>query len=187
MTWGDINDKLYACTYKEGFTLKVALKAIAQLADVDLNEATNVIRRNPLLDEEIHIDEELINLEETIVSSRVASESLRNYPRVRKHLLVEQRVMLKHCFGQITRMTQGKRLPRRYNEQDITFATTRLIRLIVGEALRVGKAIDEDVMEAIKPFLTIRQRIELREWGSFSLGVYLEMARRKLTNIWQTN
>lgn len=167
--------------------MKVALKAIAQLAEVDLNEATTIVRRNPLLEEEIHIDEELINLEETIVSNRVASESLRSYPTVRKHLLVEQRVMLKHCFGQIARMMQGRRLPRRYTEKDITFATTKLVRLIVNEALRVGKAIDDDVLEAIKPFLTIRQRIELREWGSFSPSIYLELARRKLTNIWQTN
>jgi hypothetical protein len=139
--------------------LKLALKAVAKLANVNMSEAANTIRRHPLLEEEIHIEEELINLQEALNSSEIASETLHRYPAVRKHIIAEQRAILKHSIGMIDRMLQNRRLPRQYTQQDVQFSMRKLIRLLVGEAHRVNKEIDEDILEIIKPHLSWRQRL----------------------------
>jgi hypothetical protein len=165
--------------------VKQALRAAAQFANVDINQASATVRINPILGEEIHIDEELINLEEALAVSITANESLKGYPKVHRHIVLEQRLMLKHCIGQITRMLQGKRLPRKYSKKDTEYALSKLIQILVNEALRVGKHIDQEVLESVRPFLTLKQRKELGEWSSFSPRVYLQMAHHKVTSIWQ--
>src|SRR5687767_2020329 len=90
---------------KEGRSnVNVALKAISQLTRIDVQEAAQTVRRNPLLDEEIHIDEELINLEEAFNIYKTAGKDLRNYPHVRKHMMREQYFILKHTIGLVCRM-----------------------------------------------------------------------------------
>lgn len=160
--------------------MKHALVKLAQLSAVDMKRATASSRRHPLWDEEIHIEEELINLDESLTTHRVAEDTLREYPSMYKHLLKEQRAILNHCVGLIARMIKGDNLPRSYSEADTTYALTRLTRLIVAEALRVGRQIDEEVLEALKPFLSLQQRLQLREWGSFSPRIYAQLFYRRL-------
>jgi hypothetical protein len=167
--------------------LKQALDAVAKLANVNLDQAVQTVRHNPILGEEIHIEEELINLEESLASHRVADHSLRNYPKLYHHVVREQRLMLKHCCGQLVRMLQGRRLPRRYSEKDTQYALSKLIQILITEALRAGKHIDNETLSTVKPFLTLRQRKELGEWGSLNPRMYLQLMRHKFTSIWQTS
>lgn len=164
-----------------------ALKAAAKLANVDLQTATTTVRHNPILGEEIHIEEELINLEESLATNRAAEDSLKSYPKMHHHIVREQRLMLKHCFGQAARMLQGRRLPRKYTKKDTEYAVSKLIQILIGEAIRLGKQIDREVLETVKPFLTMRQRYELGEWDSISPRLYLQLARHKISNMWQAN
>lgn len=167
--------------------MKQALDAVAKLANVDLHAAASTVRHNPILGEEIHIEEELINLEESLVGNRAADDSLKKYPKMHLHVVREQRLMLKHCFAQLNRMIQGRRLPRKYSRKDTEYAMSKLVQILIGEALRVGKHIDKETLETVKPFLTIKQRYELGQWDSFSPRLYFQMARHKLSNMWQAN
>jgi hypothetical protein len=159
--------------------LKRVLKAVANLTQVDIKDAAVFTRKHPLWQEEIHIEEELINLEEAFATGAAAGESLRHYPQMRIPLIKEQRAVLRHCIGLIERMTTGKELPREYGEDDIKFAIVKLIRLIVNEALRVGKSIDEEVLQAIRPYLSLRQRWHLGQWAQYSPRMELEMLKRR--------
>lgn len=167
--------------------MKLALKAAAQLADINIRSAATTVRHNPLFDEEIHIEEELIHLEEVLAGRAVVADSLKRYPKVRRHMMAERKEVMEHCVGLIIRMLQGRRLPRRYSEKDTEYAVTKLIRLIVDEARRIEKEIDEDIMAVIKPFLSWRQRVALREWGLPNVRVGLQMVRRRVFARWQTN
>jgi hypothetical protein len=163
--------------------VKQALKAAAKLANVDLQTAATTVRQNPILGEEIHIEEELLNLEEALATNRAAEDSLKDYPTLHNHIVREQRLMLKHCFGQAVRMLQGRRLPRKYSSKDIEYAISKLIQILIGEAIRVGKHIDKEILETVKPFLTMRQRYELGEWNSISPRLYMQLARHKLATL----
>jgi hypothetical protein len=167
--------------------VKSALMAMAKLANVNLMQAESIVRQNPILGEEIYIEEELINLEESLATSRAAEESLKNYPKLHYHIVREQRLMLKHCFGQLIRMSKGKRLPRKYSDKDTQYALSKLIQLLVNEALTGGKYIDKEILATIRPFLTVRQRRILGEWNSINAKLYLQTLHHKLTNIWQTS
>lgn len=167
--------------------MKKALVAMARLANVNLVQAQSIIRNNPILGEEIYVEEELINLEESLAGSRAAEYSLRGYPKMHRDIVREQRLMLKHCFGQIVRMLQGRRLPRQYSDKDTQYALSKLIQLLIDEALRAGKHIDDEILTTIKPFLTIRQRYELKEWSSFSPRLYIQTAHHRFSSMWQPN
>lgn len=157
-------------------TLNTALKHLAQLSAIDLKRAVDTKRHHPLWNEEVHIEEELINLDESFAAYRAAEDTLQEYPKMRGHILREQRTILLHCVGLIARMTKGENLPREYNDVDTTYAFTRLTRLIISEMLRVGRPMDKEMLEALKPFLSLRQRLSLREWGSFSPRLHLRLA-----------
>ncbi len=163
--------------------MKRELLAVAKMANVNIQEAAGIVRRNPLLGEEIHIDEELINLEEAVAATR-ASEDLHEYPVVRQHLIRDQRQMLKHCIGQIARMIHGRRLPRQYSQQDTIQALTRLIRLLVDEKLQRGKQIERSTLQIVEPFLSLSQRRNLGEWKSFSPRLQAQVIKRHLSSIW---
>lgn len=167
--------------------MKIALKAAAQLADINIRSAATTVRHNALFDEEIHIEEELINLEEVLAARTVAQGSLSSYPKVRRHMMQERKEVMEHCVGLIIRMLQGKRLPRRYSEKDTEYALTRLVRMIVDEARRIEKEIDQDVMDVIRPFLSFKQKIALREWSVPNVWLGFQIIRRKLLSRWQTN
>ncbi len=162
--------------------MKNALKKLAELSAVDLQRAVRTTRNHPLWNEEIHIEEELINLDETLATARVAQDTLQEYPHMRRHLLREQRAILVHSVGLVARMIKGEQLPRTYTEADTMYALTRLTRLLVDEAVRVGRKIDQDVIDTLKPFLSLRQRKQLGEWGSFSPRLYAQLAHRRLTS-----
>jgi hypothetical protein len=155
--------------------LKVELKAVAQLANMDLKTAAATTRKHPLWEEEIHIEEELINLQEAFETHAAADESLTQYPQMRRYLVREQRNILKHCIGLIARMQKGRRLPREYDEKDTEYALTKLIRLLVAEAVRVDRKIDDEILEILKPFLSLRQRLHFKEWKSLSPRLYARL------------
>lgn len=138
--------------------MKLALKAVAKLADIKINEAENTNRRNPLFNEEIHIEEELINLEEAISSYHLASDTLKHYPQMRLHILKERRQILKHCIGLISRMQKGRELPRKYDSKDIETATRKLVSLVVEDAKKANYEIDKQMMDVFKPHLQGKQR-----------------------------
>lgn len=162
-----------------------ALKAIAKLTGIDLNVAAATTRRQPLFDEEIHIDEELINLQETFWSMQRGRDTLKNYPRMLRHAVHEQEQIMKHCIGQVVRMARGQRMSRDYSQKDTTYAMTKLVRILMSEAMRSKQTIEDDVLEAIRPYLSIRQRLMLREWSSFSPRLQAQLALRRLTALAQ--
>jgi hypothetical protein len=144
---------------------KLAVKAIARMSRIDIDAATKTVRENPILDSEIHIEEELINLKETLDSYYAAGGTLRRYPKIRLHVLRERRVILQHCIGLVERMLRGRKLPYPYTATDIDHAVRRLVQLMVEDARRTGRRIDSDIMEIFRPFMTVRQRVAMREWG----------------------
>lgn len=141
------------------------VRAIARLTHIDPVAATRSKRHNPILDSEIHIEEELINLQESLDSLATAGDTLKEYPKVYSYISREKRAIMKHCLGLVIRMLHGRTLPRAYTKDDIDFAMKRLVQLIVLEAERAGKRIDEDLMAVFRPFLTVRQRVALRDFG----------------------
>jgi hypothetical protein len=143
---------------------KRALKTVARLAHVDLVSAVRTTRFNPLLESEINVDAELINLKESIESYYSAGESLRDYPQIYEHISQEKREILKHCFGLVTRMLLGKKLPLPYTREDTDFALRRLVQLIVGEARYAGKRLDQEMINIFRPYLSLRQRLQLRDF-----------------------
>ncbi|MDB5181531.1 MAG: hypothetical protein JWP13_294 [Candidatus Saccharibacteria bacterium] len=143
---------------------KAALKAVAKLTHIDLVSAVKSKRHNPILDSEIHIEEELINLKESFDTYYTAEESIRNYPQMHIHVTREKRAIMKHCIGLVIRMINGNKLPRPYTKHDIDFAVRRLVQTTVEEARRAGRKLDDDVMEIFRPYLSLRQRIALRDF-----------------------
>lgn len=141
------------------------IRAIARLTRIDPVVATRSKRHNPILDSEIHIEEELINLQESIDSLATAGDTLKEYPKVYAYVSREKRAITKHCIGLVVRMLHGRTLPRPYTRDDIEYALRRLVQLVVFEARRAGKRIDDDQMALFRPFLTVRQRVVLRDWG----------------------
>lgn len=141
------------------------IRAIARLTRIDPVVATRSKRHNPILDSEIHIEEELINLQESIDSLATAGDTIKEYPQVYSYISREKRAITKHCIGLVVRMMQGRTLPRPYTKDDIDYALRRLVQLIVSEAQTSGKPIDDSQMALFRPFLTVRQRVELRDWG----------------------
>lgn len=137
---------------------RLVLKAVARLTHVDIRDAVSIVRKNPILGDEIHIEEELINLEEAISTYHLAGSSLDAYPDMKQHLLREKRLVLKHCIGLIARMIQGKELPRAYTVVDVNNAVRRLVRLVVRDAERANIRIDDEVMRVMHPLLSFRQR-----------------------------
>ncbi|HVS59007.1 MAG TPA: hypothetical protein VHD60_04740 [Candidatus Saccharimonadales bacterium] len=137
---------------------KVALRAVARLAHINVYDAYTVVRHNPLLGEEIHIEEELINLEELIKTYHMGGGSLNRYPSMKQHILREKRLVLKHCIGLIIRMLQGKRLPRSYTSVDIKHAIRRLVRLVIEDAQKAHIRLDDEVLHGVQPLLSWRQR-----------------------------
>lgn len=160
--------------------MNTALKHLARLSAIDIKRAIVTKRRHPLWNEEVHIEEELINLDESLATYRAAEDTLQHYPKMRGHIVREQRVILHHCVGLIARMVKGESLPREYTDVDTTYAFTRLTRLVIAEMLRVGRPMDKEMLDALKPFLSMRQRLALREWGSISLRLYVQLAYRRL-------
>jgi len=144
---------------------KLALKAVAGLSRIDIRTAAKTTRHNPIMDTEIHIEEELINLKETLDSYHAAGGTLRRYPKIRLHVLKERKIILQHCIGLVERMLRGGRLPYSYTTQDIDYAVRRLVQLVVDDARKTGRKIDEDIIEIFRPFMSVRQRVAMREWG----------------------
>jgi hypothetical protein len=138
---------------------KIALRAVARLTHINLGQATMIVRHNPLLGDEIHIEEELINLEEAINTYRMAADTLDQYPHMRIQLIREKRLILKHCLGLVVRMIHGNALPREYDENDTSRATKRLVELVVADIHRSGVAIDDDILKAVRPCISLRTRL----------------------------
>src|SRR5437764_552552 len=105
------------------------LKAIARLTAIDPVAAIKSKRHNPILDSEINIDEELLNLKESLDSFYDAGESLKQYPKVHAYLAREKRAITKHCLGLLIRMAHGRALPRQYTRQEMETALRRFVQL----------------------------------------------------------
>jgi hypothetical protein len=141
-----------------------ALKTVARLTRTDLVAAIQSKRHNPILDSEIHIEEELINLQESLDTSHTAGETLKEYPQIYAHISNEKKDIMKHCIGLVIRMMNGRALPRPYTREDIDFAVKRLVQLVVLETRRAGIRLDKGTMEIFRPYLTVRQRLALRDY-----------------------
>ncbi len=139
-----------------------ALVMMARLTRTDIRRAMHETRLNPLLESEIHIDEELINLKESFDAYHTAAPTLREYPTLRKHILHERRDIMQHCIGLTARMLTGKRLPYTYTSQDIDVALRRLIAILLQDCRRLGMQLDGDIVTAFRPYLNVRQRMQLR-------------------------
>jgi hypothetical protein len=148
---------------------KTALRAVAQLAHIDIPSSIRVVRRHPLFDDEIHIEEELINYQEAVQAYH-AMNTLQDYPQLRAHVADEKRLILKHCVGLLVRMMYRKRLPHHYTQEDTDFATKKLLRLVVEDSYREGKHIDSRILNSIWPMMTWRQRFQLTERSKLLLG-----------------
>ena len=161
---------------------KGALRAIARLTHINLRQAAMVVRHNPLLGDEIHIEQELVNLEEAIKTYQMAGETLNQYPEMRAQMIHEKRIILKHCIGLVLRMIHGNRLPRPYSEDDTHTATKRLVQLVVSDIHRNGVAIDGELLTAVRPFVSWRTRWSLTEkpWQGLSLPPVSSLLPRKL-------
>jgi hypothetical protein len=145
--------------------LKQALSALADLVRVNIKDATKITRQHGLWEEEIHIEEELINLEEAFATNIAAQQSLRDYPAMRLNLIREQRAILTHCIGLLARMAHGAHMPRAYDQRDLHDSMKRLTRLIINEALRVRKSVNKEILAALQPYMTRRQRLSFDELG----------------------
>lgn len=141
------------------------IRAIARITRIDLAVAARSKRHNPILDSEIPIEEELINLKESLDSYYTAGDTLQKYPQVYSHIIREKRAITKHCIGLVVRMIHGRNLPRPYGKADIDFALKRLVQMVVFEAQKAGKRIDDDVMELFRPYLSMRQRVAMRDFS----------------------
>jgi hypothetical protein len=144
---------------------RLALKAIAKLTRIDIRSAEQTTRQNPILESEIHIEEELINLQESLDTYYTAGDTLRSYPKIRSHFLQERESILKHCIGLVERMLHGRKLPYSYTAGDVDHAIKRLVQMVVEDSRRTGRRIDRDIMDIFLPFMTVRQRVKMREWG----------------------
>jgi hypothetical protein len=80
-------------------------------------------------------------------------------------MLQERQTILQHCIGLTERMLRGRKLPYSYTASDIDHAVRRLVHLVVEDCRRTGKRIDDDIMEILRPFMTVRQRARMGEWG----------------------
>jgi hypothetical protein len=157
--------------------LKSVVWAAAQLTRIDPVIAVKSRRHNPILDTEIHIEEELINLKESIESYNAAGETLRQYPKMDAHISREKRAILKHCIGLTVRMLHGRALPRPYTRSDIEYAVRKLVQLIVFEAKAQDKKLDDEVLARFRPYLTVRQRVALRDFGMDMVGQAVQIHR----------
>lgn len=146
-------------------TYSKALRAVAKVSQIDLVTAVKSKRHNPILDAEIHIEEELINLQESVASLAAAGDTVHRYPKMYSYIAREKRAILKHCIGLVARMVHGKNLPQPYTKADIDHALRKLVQLIVLESKRAGRQLDERTMATFRPFLTVRQRVALRDFG----------------------
>jgi len=142
---------------------KHAVTAVARLTRINLHEAVVVQRKSPVLGEEIHIEEELINLAEAVKVYRLALPTFKQYPNLRPHLHQEKRLILKHCLGLIVRMLMGKQLPRRYTAEDISESIKKLVRIIVEDIRRSGYKFDAETRRVFEPFLGTKLKLMLSD------------------------
>lgn len=161
--------------------MRQALHALADLVRVNIKDAHTITRNHGLWEEELHIEEELINLREAFATNIAASESLRAYPKMRMNFVKEQRAILGHCIGLLSRMVAGGVLPREYDQRDVAYAMTRLVRMITDEALRVGKHIDAEVLAVLRPYMSMRQRMAFRQSLSPDVQLASKLVIHKLT------
>ncbi|GAC1392470.1 MAG: hypothetical protein NVSMB46_08450 [Candidatus Saccharimonadales bacterium] len=167
--------------------MKIALKAVAKIAEIDYTVATHSTRKNPLFNQEFQIEEELINLKESLETYEAVTEALDDYPKLKRHMIREQKAIVKHSVSLLSRMVQGTRMEHDYSERDIVVGLTRLVRLIIDEALRLEKTIDAELITTLRPFLSFRQRLSLREWHDFNVSGYAKMFLYKLSSLSQGN
>lgn len=163
--------------------MKSVLKAVANLTDINIQQAMAQVRHNPLLDEEVNIEEELINLEEAIRAYRAAVETktLQNYPSLKRHLLAECRSSLVHAIGLVARMLKGQKLPRQYTLEDTKYALQKIVRLVVADAQRTNRKLSPDFIEVTKPYMSVRQQLNFRKEHSLNPMGYARIARRSVT------
>lgn len=168
-----------------GFTtrlMKHAVKAIADIYKIELNDAARYVRRNPLLGEEIPIYQELANLEEAMQSYWSAHKSFEQFPKVHQHLATERHQALKHCIGLIVRMIRHEKLAQPYDQKDIALAVKRLARLVCDELAAAGREMDRKTKHVLYPLLTWRQRLEKRSGRLTAPLVRVTSSNRFVTN-----
>jgi hypothetical protein len=175
---GTVNERLW-----QG-QLKVALRAAARITGINLKAAESAQRHNPLLGEEVMINQELINLKESYGMSRASQDTILRFPSMYQNLMQDQGEATLHSIGLIGRMIHGQRLPQTYSKRDTLVALTTLVRLVVGEAVRCGKRLDDEIIEVVRPYLTLRQRKALKQRIAFDMNLQFELTAHRFQSIW---
>jgi hypothetical protein len=133
---------------------------LARLTGVDIEKAAQVVRKHPVYGDEIHIDEELINLHETAEHYLQTLGSLKSYPTMEIHLKKELQAMTFHCLGMLWRMIKGQKLPLEYDERDLKYGVRELTRALIEIVQKTGKSklVDAKAYTTLYPFMTLKQR-----------------------------
>lgn len=150
--------------------MKHALKAIADVYHIELHEAAQYRRQNPLIGDEIQIEQELVNLEEAMQAYWSARGAFTKYPQIHQHLAIERHQALKHCIGLLVRMLKQEPLRHPYEQKDIALALRRLARLVCDELKAAGREMDRKTVHVLAPLLSWRQRLEKRS-GKMSVRI----------------
>ncbi len=159
----------------------IALKAVADIYNIKISEASQYLRKNPLLGHEIHIDEELANLEEAVFNYWSAEKSFKQkYPKLHQHLASERSAALNHSIGLIMRMIKGQKLPFPYTQADATFALRKLTGVAMYEVQAAGHTLDEKTLRKIRPLMNWRQRLALKSDGT-ERRTFNSVSLRRLT------
>jgi hypothetical protein len=160
--------------------MSMLITTIAKLARIDPDKAGKAIRRHPVFGDEIHIDEELINLREAMQHYIDAGKAVKQYPAVEKHLRNEVKTIFTHCIGLVQRMIDGKPLPHSYTNDDIDAAIKQLIRILVDVGLANGRLqmCSRRIVAMLEPYMTFRQRSRLQE-SRFAPFSYFKAALRR--------
>ena len=158
--------------------VKIEIRALSRIVGIDVDDAEKTIRKNPLFGDEIHINEELINLDESLKHYLAAAPTLKKYPKLEKHLKQELKSILTHCLGLIVRMSRRRSVPFSYDEDTVKWSVTRLCRTIVDGAIYARKArrLDRDAVEVLYPLLSVKQRAYFGGGSAFGPLSYVRAA-----------
>jgi hypothetical protein len=167
---------------RRGQTLKPALRAVSKVTDIKLAQAAKSNRRNPLLGSEIHIREELINLQEAIETYHLAAGSLHRYPKLYKQIAKEKREILTHCIGLATRMLRKQHLPYTYSRKDTVLSIRKLITLVIDdlERSRLTHKIDSVSSRTMLPYMTVRQFLKYRKRSMHPMAYFVVVLPRRM-------
>ncbi len=145
---------------REGSVIKQVIETLIKLAGLEAGKIDGIIRRHPLFGNEIHIDEELSNLTDSLDLYLRNQKSMKEYPAISKHTRSELQASLNHCLSILWRMAHGEKLGYAYNEKYLRNIIKEVTRVMV-EAVQLTnnhKLISGDAYKLLYPLMTLNQR-----------------------------